>query len=80
MSAVTAGRDFVTHEECGRADEVTECGGCYGMWCDRCDPAHGPLCPWCHGRGYSTAAIRRPLYRQANHVHPSEYTAQEDDR
>ncbi len=23
-------------------------------WCDSCDPAHGPLCHYCHGRGYST--------------------------
>lgn len=60
-------REYVAHEECGRVDEVTTCGNCAGMWCDRCDPAHGPLCPWCHGMGYSTAAIRSPLWRQANH-------------
>lgn len=61
-------RDGVVHEACGKANELTECGQCYGVWCDRCDPAHGPLCPWCHGYGYSTAAILEPLYRQANHV------------
>ena len=26
-------------------------------WCDDCDGTHGPLCPWCAGRGYSTAPL-----------------------
>lgn len=58
---------MTTHDECGTSADVTECGMCLGVWCDRCDPAHGPLCPWCHGRGYSTAAIIEPAYRRANH-------------
>lgn len=58
----------IVHAACQTSDEITTCGGCAGVWCDRCDPAHGPLCPWCHGYGYSTAAIRAPRYRQANHV------------
>jgi hypothetical protein len=37
------------------AQEVTTCGACGRSWCDACDPAHGPLCPWCAGRGWSTA-------------------------
>lgn len=61
-------RESVAHEACGSVREVTTCGDCAGMWCDACDPAHGPLCPWCAGMGYSTAAIREPIYRQANHV------------
>lgn len=58
---------MTTHDECGTSADVTECDMCLGVWCDRCDPAHGPLCPWCHGMGYSTAAIIEPAYRQANH-------------
>lgn len=53
-----------TCRTCGRSDEIAQCGGCHGAWCDRCDPAHGPLCPWCHGRGYSTA----PVWPQADRV------------
>jgi hypothetical protein len=37
---------------CPSPDVVT-CGNCERSWCDRCDPAHGPLCPFCHGRGES---------------------------
>lgn len=59
---------------CHESDEITTCGNCEGVWCDRCDPAHGPLCPWCHGMGYSTAAIKLPRYRQANHGLPSDST------
>lgn len=58
----------VIHEACGLTNEITTCGACEGVWCDACDPAHGPLCPWCHGMGYSTAAVALPRYRQANHV------------
>lgn len=56
----------------GHERETTMCGECEGVWCDACDPAHGPLCPWCHGRGYSSARLREPRYRQANHVHPAD--------
>lgn len=55
------------HAACGKADEITTCGSCEGVWCDRCDPAHGPLCPWCHGMGYSTAAITAPRHTRPNH-------------
>lgn len=34
------------------------CGGCAAEWCDRCDPTPSALCHTCHGRGYSTAAIK----------------------
>lgn len=44
--------------KCENVCEVT-CLGCGLVWCDRCDPAHGPLCPQCHGLGYTTAYIRR---------------------
>ena len=55
----------VAPHDCGLLDEmdhpipplVAECGTCGAQWCDRCDPTHGPLCPTCHGRGYSTAEI-----------------------
>ena len=70
----------LVHDDCGRGDQITECNGCNGIWCDRCDPAHGPLCPWCHGMGYSTAAIAAPAHLQANHVlHNGGYPIQEDE-
>lgn len=34
---------------------VATCGDCHRSWCDSCDPGPSALCPWCHGRGYSTA-------------------------
>lgn len=34
---------------------VATCGGCHRSWCSTCDPGPSALCPWCHGRGYSTA-------------------------
>lgn len=39
------------------APDVVTCWGCLNQWCERCDPTPGPLCPWCNGRGYSTAPI-----------------------
>ncbi len=36
-----------------------ECGGCHRGWCERCDPGPAALCPFCHGRGYSTAPRQR---------------------
>jgi hypothetical protein len=41
-----------------RAPRTVTCGGCEAEWCERCDPSPGPLCHTCHGRGYSTAAIK----------------------
>lgn len=37
--------------------DKTTCGKCGRSWCDRCDPTHGPLCPWCAGYGYSSAPM-----------------------
>lgn len=54
-----------THES-----DYALCNMCGGVWCDRCDPAHGPLCPWCHGRGASTAGLVGPAYRGSNHLLP----------
>ena len=34
---------------------VATCGRCARSWCDDCDPTPSALCPWCHGRGWSTA-------------------------
>jgi hypothetical protein len=39
---------------CGGYDHKVTCGNCGREWCERCDPAPAALCPWCHGRGYST--------------------------
>lgn len=33
------------------------CGACNRSWCERCDPAPGALCHWCHGRGSSQAQL-----------------------
>jgi hypothetical protein len=33
------------------------CGNCERSWCERCDPTHGPLCHYCHGRGWSTSPL-----------------------
>ena len=33
------------------------CGTCHNSWCEHCDPAPSALCPWCHGRGHSTASL-----------------------
>jgi hypothetical protein len=37
--------------------ERVTCGICHLSWCERCDPAPAALCHWCHGRGYSEAAL-----------------------
>ncbi len=37
--------------------EMVTDGQCHRSWCERCDPAPSALCPWCNGRGYSTAPI-----------------------
>jgi len=34
------------------------CGNCHRRWCHVCDPGPAALCPFCHGRGYSTHEIR----------------------
>lgn len=50
-------------EKHGRFNAVT-CGGCSRAWCESCDPAPGPLCPFCHGPGISSAELsteRSPL-------------------
>lgn len=41
----------------GEGHEPTTCGNCGLVWCNKHDPAHGPLCPKCHGRGYTTAPV-----------------------
>lgn len=46
-----------TADTCEEPARVT-CGGCRRSWCERCDPGPSALCPWCHGRGYSTAEVR----------------------
>lgn len=40
---------------CQHAAYVATCGTCDRSWCVRCDPGPAALCPWCNGRGYSTA-------------------------
>jgi hypothetical protein len=46
------------HGETTAQDEVT-CGICGRSWCEACDGAPSALCHWCHGRGHSTAPIRK---------------------
>lgn len=46
-----------TADTCDEPDPKT-CHGCGRTWCERCDPTPGPGCPWCNGRGYSTAEVR----------------------
>lgn len=41
------------------AKEAATCGKCHRSWCSRCDPGPSALCPWCNGRGYSTAPLCR---------------------
>lgn len=47
-----------------RTPEVVVCGIRGHAWCERCDPAPAALCPFCHGRGYSTAPVP-PRQRKA---------------
>lgn len=47
---------MTTHPDHGA--KVT-CGNCGQSWCEACDPAPSALCHYCHGRGYSTAPIRK---------------------
>jgi len=50
---------------CGKTDEngrhlapdKTTCARCGRSWCERCDPSPGPLCHYCHGRGWSKAPL-----------------------
>lgn len=48
--------DVIPQDRNGNA-EVT-CGNCGRSWCEHCDPGPSALCPFCHGRGYSTAPIK----------------------
>lgn len=47
-----------TADTCKSPATVT-CGICDRSWCERCDPAPAALCHYCHGLGYSTAAIAK---------------------
>lgn len=49
------------------------CGGCNRQWCERCDGTQGPLCHYCHGRGYSTAPRGVPI-RFKDSAHGGEVT------
>lgn len=51
---------LVDEDQCGcDCAKVVTCGGCHASWCERCDPAPSALCHVCHGRGYTTARVRR---------------------
>lgn len=47
---------MIDHPLCKHGPRVVvTCGSCTRQWCELCDGTHGPLCHYCHGRGYSTA-------------------------
>lgn len=50
-----------TKATCNHGDGETLCLSCGAAWCSTCDPGPAALCHYCHGRGYSTAEITRPL-------------------
>lgn len=43
-------------DACATPARVT-CGSCGRAWCEHCDPAPAALCHYCHGRGYTAAAL-----------------------
>lgn len=49
--------ETVEHPTCDHDERtsIATCGICERAWCYECDPGPSALCPWCHGRGYSTA-------------------------
>ena len=58
-------RDFGAFED--HARHVATCGTCGRSWCDYCDPAQGPLCHWCHGRGRSTHPVKPGTVPRCSH-------------
>lgn len=58
-------------DRCSDPERVT-CGNCERSWCERCDPAPSALCPWCNGRGYSTAQLKASDFPEIKHgIHPN---------
>lgn len=57
MSEIDAmvGERLHAHGATCREDDWAQCGACGLEWCARHDAAHGPLCPCCHGIGYTVA-------------------------